>query len=772
MRAARTLSVTGVVQGVGFRPFVYGLATRLGLGGWVLNHSGGVDIFIEGDAAGLAAFEAALVAEAPPLAHIEQVNAREAVPEGLTGFEIRHSRAIPGQFQLISPDMATCDDCLRELLNPNDRRYRYPFINCTNCGPRFTIIQDIPYDRPNTTMGVFSLCPDCRREYEDPSNRRFHAQPNACPVCGPHIWLVDGRGQPLVGSAKTSDGEAVLAAVKRLLLSGQVVAIKGLGGFHLACDATNEAAVATLRARKRRPHKPFAVMVATLDDAHRFGCFDDVAAEQMTSQCRPVVLVERRVGTAIAPSVAPNTHVLGLMLPSTPLHHLITRDAERPLVMTSGNLSEEPIAKDNDEAVERLGTLADAILLHNRDIHSRYDDSVVQAVGLAHYPVQLSRRARSYAPYPVDVPFALPPLLAVGALLKSTFCLARGRHAFVSQHIGDLEDLQSLAHYQETLALYERLFRLQPKFVVRDLHPDYLSSRLAQAYAAEHSLPTPLVVQHHRAHVAAVLADNGWGLSSGPVVGVAMDGTGLGDDGAIWGGEWFVGDFRRLERCAHLEYLPLPGGDTAIREPWRIGVAYVCTSLGEDFLPKGIGSEAQIELLRAQMRAGVNVPRTSSMGRLFDAVSALLGVNRLASYEGQAAIELEQVAAAPVDDDGSYPWEVSPAEGTRIVRLREMIRGLCADIAAQTAPAVVALRFHRSVAIIISQVCLLLAREAGIETVALSGGVFQNALLLRLTVPLLEQAGLRVLMHHAVPCNDGGVSLGQAALAGALLSKD
>ncbi len=770
MNVAREMTVTGVVQGVGFRPFVYGLATRLGLTGWVLNHSGGVDLHVEGAPEQVHAFGVALTAEAPPLARIERVEVREVAAAGLERFEIRHSRAVAGQHQLISPDVATCDDCLRELLDPADRRHRYPFINCTNCGPRFTIIEDIPYDRPNTTMGVFPLCPACQQEYDDPGDRRFHAQPNACPICGPHLWLVDGQGRALVASEAEADNEGVLAEAARRLQAGEVVAIKGLGGFHLACDATSEAAVARLRQRKRRPHKPFAVMVATLEDARALAQLDDAAVEALTSTCRPVVLAVRQPDAPLAAGVAPNTRTVGIMLPSTPLHHLITRDVGRPLVMTSGNLAEEPIAKDNEEAVARLGGLADAILLHNRGIHSRYDDSVVQAVGLANSPTQVVRRARSMAPYPLSLPFEVPPLLAVGPLLKNTFCLARGRHAFVSQHIGDLEDLQALAHYQETLALYERLFRLTPAHVVRDLHPDYLSSRLAIRYAAAHGLPEPIAVQHHRAHIAAVLADNAWTPDDGPVVGVAMDGTGLGDDGAIWGGEWFVGDYARLERRAHLAYLPLPGGDAAIKQPWRIAVAYLW-ALGEgESLPEGLAGPAERALLSAQVEQGINVAQTSSMGRLFDAVSALLGVSRQVSYEAQAAIELEQLSAEPTADARSYPWDVQQQGAMRTVLPHSLLHAIWADAQAGVPVPIIALRFHRTVANMIVQLGAMLAREAGANTVALSGGVMQNVLLLRLTAPQLERAGLRVLLHRAVPCNDGGVSLGQAALAAARLS--
>ena len=762
------VSVGGVVQGVGFRPFVYNLALRLGLRGWVLNHSGGVDLEVEGRPQALDAFVAALTAEAPPLAHIEALTTRSIPCQGFPGFEIRHSERQEGRYQLISPDVATCPACLRELLDPNNRRYRYPFTNCTNCGPRFTIITDIPYDRPNTTMRAFPLCPTCQQEYDDPSNRRFHAQPNACPACGPHLWLADAAGRPLAGDAEHAE-PAVLDRTRDLLLAGQIVGVKGLGGFLLACDATNAEAVRTLRDRKRRPHKPFAIMVATLEAAKAQCRISPAEEALLTSPQAPIVLLDRRPGSAVVDEVAPNAHTLGVLLPYTPLHHILLRDVGRPLVMTSGNLTEEPIAMENDEALHRLGFLADAFLLHNRGIYSRYDDSVWQVVRLGkESAAQPVRRARGYTPFPIRLPFAVRPILAAGPDLKNTFCLARDEYAFVSQHIGDMENLETLEHLEATLALYRHLFRLEPEEVACDLHPDYATTRFALDHAGQEK--TVIRVQHHHAHIAACLADNRWMPGDGPVIGVALDGTGYGLDGAIWGGEWLVGDYTGFRRAAHLEYLPLPGGDAAIHHPWRIAAGYVYSLLGPDVVPSWLFQSspgAELAFYR-QIDRQFNTLPTSSMGRLFDAVSALLGICHTATYEAQAAIELEQVASSERDllaEAASYPFGLEQAGDELTVRLEPLLVALVEEMQRETPVAGIACRFHVTVADMIVRVCRHIGERAAIRTAALSGGCFQNRLLLELVVPLLEQAGFRVLLHHQVPCNDGGVSLGQAVLA-------
>ncbi|MGC9399317.1 MAG: carbamoyltransferase HypF [Anaerolineae bacterium] len=793
--AAFHITITGIVQGVGFRPFVYNLARRLDLHGWVLNHSGGVDIEAEGSPDVLDAFIAALEDEAPPLAHITALEATPIPPNGYPDFEIRHSEEKAGQSLLISPDVATCDDCLGELFDPTDRRYRYPFINCTNCGPRFTIIEDIPYDRPKTTMRDFPLCDACRAEYEDPADRRFHAQPNACPDCGPHVWLVERskttvetEHAPRNPSTPLRSRDEALIRTRDLLLDGKIVALKGLGGFHLACDATNADAVRTLRERKRRPHKPFAVMLPTLDAVRAYCDLPPAAEELLTSPQCPIVLLDRRptpdLLPPIADNVAPHQRTLGVMIPYTPLHHILLRDVDRPLVMTSGNLTEEPIAKDNDEALRRLAPLADAFLLHNRDIYARYDDSVVQVIEIRRHEsgstsqeassiehpasdshVQPIRRARGYAPFPVPLPFSTRPTLAVGPLLKNTFCLTRDTNAFLSQHIGDLEDLETLQHYEAALATYKHLFRLEPERVVSDLHPDYLSTRFARAYAADHDLPAPLQVQHHHAHIAACLADNGRAPDAGPVIGVALDGTGYGADGAIWGGEWLIADYADFRRAAHLEYLPLPGGDAATRHPWRIAVAYVTALLGAEALPAGEFCPAETGLIRQMVERNVNVPQTSSMGRLFDAVSALLDVRRDATYEAQAAMELEQLAASHRAPAAPYPFALADHEGVIQIRVAALFETLLDDVARGTPVPHIAKRFHDTVAEMILRVSTRLREETDISTVALSGGVFQNHLLLELTVPRLRAADFDVLLHRQVPPNDGGLSLGQAAIA-------
>ncbi|MBN1661632.1 MAG: carbamoyltransferase HypF [Anaerolineae bacterium] len=781
----RHVSVRGVVQGVGFRPFVYRLAHDYDLAGWVLNHSGGVEIEVEGAPAALDAFVHALGAEAPPLARIVAVDVEDVPPEGDELFEIRHSVAEAGRYQLISPDIATCADCRRELLDPTDRRYRYPFTNCTNCGPRFTIIRDIPYDRPLTTMSAFPMCPACQAEYDDPLDRRFHAQPNACPVCGPHVWLEHaGRPEPV---AERDDALRLAAA---LLLDGKVLAVKGLGGFHLACDATNRAAVETLRARKGRPSRPLAVMMATLDDVRRHCHVSPAEEELLTSQQAPIVLLRWRADSGIARQVAPENLYLGVMLPYTPLHHILLRDVGRPLVMTSGNLSEEPIARENDEARRRLGPLADAFFLHNRDIYARYDDSVlfvapitlerwgVGALERSNVPTalpQFTRRSRGYAPFPIRLPFPIRPTLGVGPELKSTFCLARDDFAFLSQHIGDLENLETLEHFEHSVDLFKHLFRVDPALIAHDLHPDYLSTRYALNQPINQP-PNQLVpIQHHEAHVAACLADNAWPPEAGPVLGVAWDGTGYGRDGRIWGGEFFAGNYHGLRRVAHLEYLPMPGGEAAILNPWRLALGYVYALTGETPALPGVSDE-QVRIIRQQVERGVNTPLTSAAGRLFDAVAALAGIRHHVTYEAQAAIELEMVATAwaeanagTIDDVPGYAFELEEAGDTLLIRLGALLADLRTDLASGTetgaATGAVAYRFHRTLADVIVAVCRRLAPAAATETVVLTGGCFQNRLLLSLAVSSLARAGFHVLLHHDTPCNDGCVSLGQAVLA-------
>ncbi len=768
----RQITLRGVVQGVGFRPFVFNLAERLGLTGWVRNHSGGVDVEVEGAAEVVQQFILALCTEAPPLARIESIEAHEAGPVGYTGFEIRPSETQTDRYQLILPDVATCPDCLREIFDPENRRYRYPFTNCTHCGPRFTILADLPYDRANTTMRVFPMCADCRREYDDPRNRRFHAQPNACPACGPQLQIISASHVDGVAGTQPAGFDSqrdVISQAVGLLRQGRILAIKGLGGFQLVCDALNPQAVQTLRQRKRRPHKPFALMMPTVEAVWRHCLLSPAAEALLCSPQAPIVLLPWRDDSTVAPQVAPHQGTLGVMLPYTPLHHLLLHDWGGPLVMTSGNMSEEPIAADNHEALQRLSALADVFLLHNRDIYARYDDSVWFLPASGPQPI---RRARGYAPAPITLPFDCAQILAAGADLKNTFCLTRDCYAFLSPHIGDMENLETLAHFERTVELYKHLFRIEPTAIACDAHPDYTTTRYARQTA--NGTGQPIAVQHHHAHLAACLADNGRRPEQGPVIGVIMDGTGYGPDGHIWGGEWLIGDYSDYRRAAHLEYLPLPGGDAATRQPWRIALSYLYTLLGDPagwVVPTGISPA----MLYQQLDRHLNCPLTSSMGRLFDAVSALLGVCTETSYEAQAAIELEHIAHGASQDahcPSAYPFELDLVGECWQVRLRALFAALRDEVQAGVPVNEMAARFHRTVAEMIVRVCRQLAAQTGLNEVALSGGCFQNRLLLDLTVLALHQAGFHVLLHCQVPCNDGGISLGQAVVAHHQLNTD
>jgi hydrogenase maturation protein HypF len=761
-----SISVRGIVQGVGFRPFVYGLAVKHNLKGWVCNTSEDVRIEVEGGAEAIEQFEKELKTEAPPLAHIEDTTIEYHSPVGYKNFEIRKSQAQTGKYQLVSPDVATCQPCLDELLNPEDRRYRYPFTNCTNCGPRFTIIESMPYDRLQTTMRYFQMCPQCQAEYDNPLDRRFHAQPNACPKCGPQVQLVDNRGDVVTKSNPITEAS-------EFLKEGKIVAIKGLGGFLLACDATSSRVVRTLRQRKNRPSKPLAIMVATVEEARRHCCVSPEEERLLTSPQSPIVLMRWKEDSSVCREVAPDLRFLGIMLPYTPLHHILLRDAGLPLVMTSGNLSEEPIARDNDEALRRLSGIADYFLVHNRDIYSRYDDSVAMVEGGTS---QLVRRARSYAPYPIRLPFETSQILGCGAEERNTFCLTKDNYGFVSQHIGDMENMETLEHFENTISLYKRLFHVEPEIVAHDLHPDYLATKYARELGESGMKLVP--VQHHHAHIASCLADNGLESS---VIGVAFDGTGMGADGNIWGGEFLVADCRSFRRAGHLEYLPLPGGAAAIKRPYRIAIGYILTLLGENALNAVIASEAkqsqlassgqitevEVEIIKRQIERKINSPLNSSMGRLFDAMSALLGIKCEIDYEGQAAVELEM--AAHEEDyshvQESYPYCIAAEEGVGVVRLGDMLSAVIEDFHQDVSKGMISVKFHNTVAQMINEMCRLIADATGIEQVALSGGVFQNRLLLRNTVSLLESNGFRVFTHKQVPCNDGGVSLGQAVIA-------
>jgi hydrogenase maturation protein HypF len=747
------IHVTGVVQGVGFRPFVFGLAARLGLLGWVRNTSAGVDIQLDGTAAALHAFTQALQEEAPPLARIDEVIAEKIDPNGFTEFQIIHSQPLQGAFQPISPDVSICPDCERELFDPQDRRYRYPFINCTNCGPRFTIIKDIPYDRPNTTMESFQMCPDCAREYHDPLDRRFHAQPVACPECGPRIWLE-------IGWEKLGEDEEALQLARRYLREGKILAIKGLGGFHLACDATHAEPVVELRNRKLRIDKAFAIMMPDLASVEKHCVLSDKERELLTSHERPIVILKRKQVSEIAPEVAPGQDTLGVMLPYTPLHSLLLekqRGFPEALVMTSGNIREEPIATNNQEARDRLADLADVFLMHDRRIHTRCDDSVVRVFEKQIYPF---RRSRGYAPYPVHLNNEAIPLLAVGAELKNTFCLARGSYAFLSHHIGDLENYETLRSFQDGIEHLENLFRVQPQAIGYDLHPNYMATRYALERAEREGLPA-FGVQHHHAHIAACMAENKLDGSS-PVIGVSFDGTGYGDDGAIWGGEFLFCDYSGYERLFHLSYIPLPGGDTAVHQPWRLAWAWL-DRLGVEpgslpSLQQTISPEEGRVVLQ-QIEKGINAPLTSSMGRLFDAAAALCGVRHTVNYEAQAAIEFE--ALIDPDEQGHYPFEI----GARQVDPSPLFRSMVQDLQSRVATGKIAARFHRAVEKMAVEVCEEIRTRTSVSIIALSGGVWQNMHLLNGTVKALRASGFTVYTHREVPTNDGGICLGQAVVA-------
>jgi hydrogenase maturation protein HypF len=752
------VSVSGLVQGVGFRPFVWREATSRGLSGWVGNDAVGVVLEAEGTAESVAALLDAL-RRPPPLARVDDVRSEPRPPTGAAGFQVRASDTDGARRALISPDTTTCADCLRELHDPADRRFGYPFINCTNCGPRYTIVRSVPYDRSRTTMASFPMCAACQSEYDDPGDRRFHAEPVCCPSCGPRLRLLDAAGRALAGEP--------LAGTVALLREGAVVAVKGLGGYHLAVDAEQEAAVASLRARKHREHRPFALMVADADGARELADLDDEELTLLTSVARPIVLLSRHSTPRVAPSVAPGSPSLGLLLPYTPLHALLLEAFGGPLVLTSGNASDEPIAFEDEDAVRRLSGIADAFLVHDRAIRTRVDDSVTKIVrGRA----VVVRRSRGFVPNAIALPRESPqPVLACGSALKNTFCVTRGPHAFVSHHVGDLDDFATLQSYVDGIDHLTSLLDVDPRVIAHDLHPDYPSTRYALDRAAKGARDVELVaVQHHHAHIASCLADNG---ASGPAIGVAFDGVGLGTDGTAWGGEFLVADLSGFTRAGHLAEVAMPGGDKAARQPWRMALAHLEAAYAGD-LPSGLDVVArqgrQWDQVRSVARAGVNAPLTSSVGRLFDAVSALLGVRDVISYEGQAAIELEHVAD-PVEA-GSYLVPVA-GDGMARIEVAHLVRALTDDLLAGTSVPVLAARFHNALADVVVNVCGRLRDVHGLSTVALSGGVFQNALLHTRCLERLEAAGFAVLTHRQVPPNDGGISLGQAAVAAEVLRR-
>jgi hydrogenase maturation protein HypF len=795
-RVARRVVVEGVVQGVGFRPFVWRLASELGLDGSVLNLAGRVEAVVAGEPAAVDAFAARIATDAPPRARVEHVAVHDAdgpVPAPGTGFVIEESVATASAERLFPPDIATCDDCVRELWDPADRRSRYPFINCTNCGPRATIIEDLPYDRARTSMRAFPLCADCAGEYRDPADRRFHAEPVACPACGPSLaYRASG------GPAVAARGEEALAATVADLRAGRIVAIKGLGGYHLACDATDAAAVARLRDRKRRWAKPFAVMVRDLDAARAVAHVDEAAADLLASPARPIVLVPLRDGAALDPAVTNGNRQVGLFLPYAPLHHLLMEAVGRPIVLTSGNLSDEPIVVDDAEALDRLAPIADAFLQHDREIRARYDDSVTRVVGAGPGArPSIIRRGRGYAPDPLDLPIATPvPLLAVGAELKHTLTLARGARAHVAPHTGDLEDLLVHRAFEENLAHLSRLLDLAPDLAVHDLHPAYLSTQYAVArFAADRRI----AVQHHHAHVASAAAEHG---HAGPFIGVAYDGLGMGDDGTFWGGEILVADLAGYRRVARFGLAPMPGGALAVKRPYRMALGYllVAEAIGGPGpghgpgaapdarpAPAGPGPSAgeaidpdlaaafvgrldprEVDVVRVQVARGLNAPVASSAGRLFDAVSSLLGIRDVAEYEAQAAVDLE-TAAADIEA-APLPWRVVGADGLLVYDPRPTLAALLERHASGEPAGDLAAAFHATVVAVTEELVDAAVRETGIRTVALSGGVFQNQRIAGALAASLGREGLDVLLNERVPANDGGISYGQSAVAAARLA--
>lgn len=767
----RRHTIQGIVQGVGFRPFVYRLAHDLNLTGWVRNTPAGVEIEIQGNEARLDTFEDALQNSLPPLALITSQFSSDIPVGDELSFTILPSGTGRADIQ-IAPDSAVCSDCLRELFDPADRRYRYPFITCTNCGPRYSIITGIPYDRPKTTMAAYPLCPDCLREYQDPLDRRFHAQPVACHNCGPQVSLVTSSGEKIAERDK-----AVIQAVE-LLKSGAILAVKGIGGYHLAVDACNHDAVRRLRERKKRDEKPFAVMAANLATARELALMNEMEERLLCSPEAPIIIVRKRPDTRLSALIAPNNGWLGLMLPYAPLHHLlfaphpssiiphpsslISHPSFTALVMTSGNISDEPVAFEDHDALQRLAEIADYFLLHDRLIHIRSDDSVMRV--FQGRPL-FYRRARGYAPRAVTLPFAVPPLLAAGAELKSAVCLANGNRAVLSQHIGDLQNRSTLDSFSHTVTHLSDILAIKPALVACDLHPDYLSTRFAE------DLGVPLIrVQHHHAHLASCMAENGL---DGDVIGVIFDGTGYGPDGTVWGGEFLVGGYDGYRRAAHLRPTQLPGGDAAVREPWRMAMAYLYQALGEAaftidhpvarFLP-----EKEQALFAQMLRRRINSPLTSSCGRLFDAVAALLNLRHNVSYDGQGAIELEALAEMGEDEAAeSYPYNIVLQDDAFLqLDFSPMLTELLADLAAGIRTAVCAHRFHQTVAAAATDVCLRIVEGTGLDRVILSGGVFQNRLLSEMIYTALTNKGLTVFTHRLVPPNDGGIALGQAAIAG------
>jgi len=742
----RIIEVKGIVQGVGFRPFVFQIAGRYDLHGWVLNTSAGVQIEVEGEQSNLLAFLDDLTMQLPPLAKVDNISVNEADPVGYQKFEIRQSQAKFGEYVSIAPDVCTCADCLQELTDNHDRRYGYPFINCTNCGPRFSIICDVPYDRPSTSMRHFELCEACAQEYGDPGDRRFHAQPNACPECGPRLAFMGGKPLHIMA------GDPIELTVQALG-AGRIVAIKGLGGFHLACRATDEDVVEELRRRKHRYGKPLAVMMKDLDQVKRFCELSPSEEKLLASPRRPIVILKLLSKTVITPSVSQGLPTIGVLLPYTPIHFMLLNACQVPLVMTSGNISEEPLASTSEEALDKLAEIADCYLLHDREIVNKIDDSVTRIIAGREAVI---RRARGYAPEPILLPEKLPEILGCGPEQKNTFCLTRDCHAFVSQHIGDLENLSTLQYYERMIDFYKRIFRINPQIIAYDLHPSYLSTQYAQSI--DH---VQLVgVQHHHAHIASCMLENG---ITGQVIGIVCDGTGYGTDGHLWGGEFMLADYRSFTRLGHFKYVRMPGGEKAIKQPYRMAYGYLYSLYGKDLscfakYTDTIQDEERI-LMEQQMDKQLNAPLTSSCGRLFDAVAALLNIGRTVRYEGEAAARLESIIDTSMAD--SYDFALQG----QILDTAPILKGIYNDVAKGVLPSIVAAKFHNTLITALTLVCQQIAGLTGVKKVCLSGGVFQNAYLLEGLLKRLAGVGLEVYWPQKVPTNDGGISLGQVMIA-------
>ena len=751
--AAKRIDVNGIVQGVGFRPFVYNLAHQYDLKGEVANTAAGVSIHIEGPPQRIQAFERDLAAKSPPLAHVVEISGRTESVKPYVDFRIVKSKGQDQMATLISPDVSICDDCLRELFDPDDRRYLYPFINCTNCGPRYTIIDDIPYDRPKTSMRHFKMCAACQAEYDDPTKRRFHAQPNACAECGPHVSLYTNQRESV-------ETDKPIEKAADLIRRGQIVAVKGLGGYHLVADAQNSEAVIRLRQRKMREEKPFAIMSADLESIRKYARVQPAEENLLTDIQRPIVLLQKKTTSSISDAVAPRNKYWGVMLPYTPLHYLLLSHGFAALVMTSANLTDEPIAIDNEDAFERLVDIADYFLVHNRDIYLRSDDSIVRhSTGHTRY----IRRSRGFVPIPLFLNRAVPPILACGAELKNTICITKDDKAFVSQHIGDLENKMTLDFFQLTVDHLQRILDINPDIIACDLHPDYLSTR----FAREQEGARKIQVQHHHAHIVSCMAEH---RLEGAVIGLSFDGTGYGNDGAIWGGEVLVAEAKQFDRVAQLAYVPMPGSAAAIKEPWRMAISYLYDAFGDTFwdlkLPILKQNDSQkLKIMVEMIQKNINCPQTSSIGRLFDGVAAIIGIRNRVNFEGQAAMELEMLAAGDVDSIYEFEWQA----GDHIQALpAPIIRGVVHDVQKGLSISEIGIKFHKTLVALFSEICLTVRRDYDLNRVVLSGGCFQNSILLNGMIQKLASSDFEVFAHQRVPTNDGGISLGQAMVAAAV----